>query len=261
MKEQALPPLAARIKELLDEQNLDPTPTAKKAGLSPSAIRNIFEGKSQSPRAETLQRLARTLKTSVDWLLTGNGEKYVDYGEEDWPPHESEEMAVAEVGGKGRVARKLRPGFVPEYDLRAGAGFSGTAGIEVSVTDDTGNSFTGEVARAEWGIPDYFLAARGMVASRTHILPIDGPSMIPDLHPDDRAIVDLNDINPGRDGIFAIWDNETSSVIVKNVQVVRGSDPPRIRCISSNKNYESFELELDGRNRVLGRIRDKITRV
>ncbi|MFC2252470.1 S24 family peptidase [Labrys portucalensis] len=70
--------LAGRIQIRLNDLHLDATPTSLEAGLSASAIRNILEGKSKSPRNDTLVRLARVLKTSVDWLGENRGPKELD---------------------------------------------------------------------------------------------------------------------------------------------------------------------------------------
>lgn len=261
-KQQNPSDLARRIKRRLEVLHLDPTPTSKKAGMSPSGIRNILEGKSQSPRGVTLQKLADVLQTSVAWLTTGEGEEFIEGSSQPRQDGNAAEddFGVSDVGGKtGRVSKKLSPKFIPEFAVRAGASLSGGTGIEVQVTDENGNSFTGSLARAEWRIPDYYLAAAGLHASRSHILEVDGPSMLPDLKPEDRVIVDASDTNPGVDGIFAIWDDSTNSVIIKNVQVVRGTDPTRINCISSNPTYETFSLILDGNTRIIGRVKRRIT--
>jgi len=256
-------PLAARIRKRLDALRIDPTPTSVKAGMSPSGIRNILEGKSQSPRGVTLQKLAIALQSSVEWLTTGEGDEFVDYDSHTRQSSTSQEdFGIAEVGGsKGRVGKRLTPNFIPEFAVRAGASPAGGIGIEVPVTDEDGNSYTGTLARAEWRIPDYYLSSAGLSLSQTHIIEIDGPSMLPDLKPEDRVIIDISDTNPGVDGIFAIWDNETQSVIVKNVQVVRGTDPQQINCISSNPTYSPFTLILDDATRIIGRVKRRITSI
>lgn len=64
----------ARIQERLDALGLSERGAAEKAGLSAAAIRNIREGKSQSPRLDTLRKLAPTLEVSPEWLAFGVGE-------------------------------------------------------------------------------------------------------------------------------------------------------------------------------------------
>lgn len=60
-----------RIQMRLDELGLTEAGAAKAAGLGASAIRNIREGKSQSPRLDTVRKLAPTLQVSPEWLAFG----------------------------------------------------------------------------------------------------------------------------------------------------------------------------------------------
>ncbi|MGG3813435.1 XRE family transcriptional regulator [Methylorubrum rhodesianum] len=61
----------ARIQSRLDALGLSERGAAEKSKLSASAIRNIREGKSQSPRLETIRKLAPTLKVTPEWLAFG----------------------------------------------------------------------------------------------------------------------------------------------------------------------------------------------
>ncbi|GEL44269.1 hypothetical protein MEX01_48600 [Methylorubrum extorquens] len=61
----------ARIQSRLDALGLSERGAAEKSNLSASAIRNIREGKSQSPRLETIRKLAPTLKVTPEWLAFG----------------------------------------------------------------------------------------------------------------------------------------------------------------------------------------------
>lgn len=60
-----------RIQTRLLELGLTEAGAAKAAGLGASAIRNIREGKSQSPRLDTVRKLAPTLQVSPEWLAFG----------------------------------------------------------------------------------------------------------------------------------------------------------------------------------------------
>lgn len=64
----------ARILSRLDALGLSERGAAEKSNLSAAAIRNIREGKSQSPRLETIRKLAPTLKVSPEWLAFGGDE-------------------------------------------------------------------------------------------------------------------------------------------------------------------------------------------
>lgn len=64
-------PIAARIRERLASLGLSVRAAASRAGSPESTIRNILEGKSESPRGTTLTKLAKALDVSEQWLLTG----------------------------------------------------------------------------------------------------------------------------------------------------------------------------------------------
>lgn len=66
--------------------------TAKKAGLGDSFVRDILRGKTRSPNADNLAKLAVALETTVDWF----------YGEsdEDRPLHRIKSVGGLDVVGK-----------------------------------------------------------------------------------------------------------------------------------------------------------------
>lgn len=69
--------LLARINERLKVVGLSESGACVKAGLSPDAIRNfrrdLARGKDRTMNAATLEALAPILRTTVSWLLTGEG--------------------------------------------------------------------------------------------------------------------------------------------------------------------------------------------
>jgi hypothetical protein len=151
--------------------------------------------------------------------------------------------------------RRERPAgaAIPEYDLRAGASYGGG----YALTGDDGS----EKKRGEWIFPENWLRGEMRLSLQsTDIIAIDGPSMLPDLSPGDRVLIDRSNQDPKQDAIFAIRDGE--SVIVKHVQLVRNTDPPRVVCRSSNPKYEPFELVLDGDSvAIIGRVAGKISKM
>lgn len=88
MTEDADHAVHARILSRLNALGLSERGAAEKSKLSASAIRNIREGKSQSPRLETIRKLAPTLKVSPEWLAFG-GDADIEAAKEasaDLPP-------------------------------------------------------------------------------------------------------------------------------------------------------------------------------
>lgn len=63
--------LQKNIRKLLDERDLNVYQAAKQAGLGDSFVRDILRGKTRSPSAENLGKLAAVLKTSVEELQAG----------------------------------------------------------------------------------------------------------------------------------------------------------------------------------------------
>lgn len=77
--------LAWRIDRRLTKLKKAATAASAEAGLSSSAIRNIFDGTSKSPRSETLQKLAPVLETTLEWLSTGIGKESTTDGNQVVP--------------------------------------------------------------------------------------------------------------------------------------------------------------------------------
>jgi len=65
--------LIDRINERLAAVGLRPRTASLRAGLGADAIRSIQRGKSQSPRTDTLAKLAPVLETTLEYLSTGSG--------------------------------------------------------------------------------------------------------------------------------------------------------------------------------------------
>jgi phage repressor protein C with HTH and peptisase S24 domain len=150
---------------------------------------------------------------------------------------------------------------VPEIDIRAGESYVGGYNQEENIIDEGGNSVLRDSVRANWGIPVPFLRNELHIRpGRAHILPVRGDSMMDALFDGDRAIVDLDDCDISQGGIFALLD-DNQGLIIKQVEIVRGSKGSKIRCTSRNQSYSPFELALAEPVRIVGRIAGKITRL
>lgn len=66
--------LLARISKRLHATGLSERGAAEAANLSSATIRNIREGKSKSPRLDTITQLAKVLQTTPAWLAYGIGD-------------------------------------------------------------------------------------------------------------------------------------------------------------------------------------------
>lgn len=78
MEETLIERIDARLKVL----GISRAAASEQAGLNVHAIRSIAEGRSKSPRYETLSKLARVLQTSPEWLANGDGEESREFGDQ-----------------------------------------------------------------------------------------------------------------------------------------------------------------------------------
>lgn len=65
--------LSERVQQRLEATGKSARAASVETGLSTGFIRNILLGKSVSPRADNLEKLAAALRTSSGWLLRGDG--------------------------------------------------------------------------------------------------------------------------------------------------------------------------------------------
>lgn len=69
--------IADRIRVILRETGLNQRELSRLSGQSPSFVAAILNGRSKSPEAERLARLARMTNFSVAWVISGEGEPRV----------------------------------------------------------------------------------------------------------------------------------------------------------------------------------------
>jgi len=65
-------PVHERIQERLDALAISPQRASLDAGLSKDYLRSLLSRPDSSPRSDALQKLAVVLRTTPQWLLTGN---------------------------------------------------------------------------------------------------------------------------------------------------------------------------------------------
>lgn len=131
---------------------------------------------------------------------------------------------------------------IEELDVRAGAGSGGTDTNQPVKIDGV---LTDAVATvAEWRVPaDLVRPVTNSPAHVLKIITIVGDSMMPDLTPGQKVMVDTGDKMPSPPGIFAVWDG--LSVVVKQVEYIAHSEPARVLITSRNHDYKPYERGLD----------------
>ena len=105
----------SRIQARIDALGLSERGAAEQSGLSASAIRNIREGKSQSPRLDTMRKLAPTLKVTPEWLAFGVDEDIAKAQEETAKLEPAFLPVIGEVAA-GRWLEADDHVDAPEYD-------------------------------------------------------------------------------------------------------------------------------------------------
>lgn len=191
---------------------------------------------------------AKKFKVSPVWILFGS--KVVD-------------LKTTE-GSLRLVEAKQSSTTVNEMDVRAGAGSGGILEA-IEYTDDTGASLARDAVLGQWEMPDYFLRGDLRIEpSKAIIMEVFGDSGYDpsnsnapgSIYPGDRVIVDTNDKRPSPPGAFAVFDG--IGIVVKLVEPIYGSDPPRVRLSSRNPTYSPYEVTLE-EGHIIGRVRGRIT--
>lgn len=155
-------PLADRIRQRLADLNLSAYAASIKAsdGASKDMIKNILSGRSLHPRADTLEKLAQTLETNVDWLLNGDG-----------PPPPPPTMTDAPKSN------------VRVSDIRIPAGTMAAGGRNLPVMGTAAGSLGKGAFRLEGGVIDYVLRPEVLRNVKdAYGIYVEGESMYP-AHP------------------------------------------------------------------------------
>jgi len=141
------------------------------------------------------------------------------------------------------------PGQVPELDTRAGLGGGGVPARELRKDGRHADPLKSE----GWLFPGSFVREQ-LHSSPSRLLVIDttGDSMAPTIVSGERVIVDTSHKTPTPDGLYAIRDT-LNSIVIKRLQVVRSSRPPRVKIISDNANHPSEETSL-GELEIVGKV-------
>ena len=159
--------LAARIRARLATLGKSARGASLEAGLGASTIRNVLEGRSQSPRGVTLAALARVLETSEGWILHGDQEREGPASALPIPPS-------AAAASKGLRSKPL-PRFFDDGDrmpvYAAAEGGNGTMIVSTDEIDRIPRPYTLEGIAEAYGIL------------------ITGESMVPAFRPGDTAWV------------------------------------------------------------------------
>jgi transcriptional regulator with XRE-family HTH domain len=132
-------------------------------------------------------------------------------------------------------------GQVPELDTRAGMGGGGIPSREVRHE----GRHTDPIRSEGWIFPPSFVREQ-LHTLPGHLLVLDttGDSMAPTIASGDRVVIDTSHKTPTPDGLYAIRDT-FGSIVVKRLQLMRSTQPSRIKIISDNATHASEEVPLN----------------
>jgi phage repressor protein C with HTH and peptisase S24 domain len=139
-------------------------------------------------------------------------------------------------------------GRVPELDIRVGQG----GGFPAHELRKDGR-YADAVKSEGWHFPASFVREQ-LRSSPSQLLVLDtaGDSMEPTIASGERVIIDTSHKTPTPDGLYAIRDT-FKSIVVKRLQVLRSTRPPRVKIISDNANHPSEEAPL-GELEIVGKV-------
>ncbi len=215
--------LGRRLIDLREERGLNQIQAASALTIIHSTYQNYEYGFSK-PNTENLKKIIDYYGCSYPWLLTGEGDPY--------PAHRDPKTGIPVI---------IEPDFPPDEFVvirQARGKISAGGGLEPDNTMDMRVAF-----RRDWitrkGKPD-----------NMSLIKVDGDSMVPTLLPGDLVLVDHSqNYITSQGGIYAVSVNH--EIMIKRIQPVFPDG--KLRVISDNKHYDSFEIETD-KIRINGKV-------
>lgn len=123
---------------------------------------------------------------------------------------------------------------------------------QVHVSAGGGALVAEENKRRDWPFAsDYLRAELGLDRTKLAVVEVRGDSMEPTLSSGDRVLVNMSDKQVSQPGIFIIYDGD--GTVIKRVEKVPGSRPPKIVLISDNPLHGRYELASEQVN-IVGRV-------
>lgn len=212
--EQILHTVRRRTEQRIAELGTNMKAVSLSAGLGETFVRDMLR-RGRDPSVEAVAKIAQAMHTTTSWLC----------GVDD------DQLAVPAVTQNELVT-------VPEYDVRLSAG----GGALVERENQSG---VWQFSRR------YLVDELRLSPANLAIVEVQGDSMYPTLLPGDRVLIDHSDRNPALPGIYAIWDSHAT--VVKRVERVPASNPPKLVLISDNKSHNQYTVPADQVN-VIGRV-------
>lgn len=217
---------APEIERRMKLKGFNPKSLSLAAELGETYVGDLLRGRSLNPKTSELSKLAERLECTVDDLR-------------DAPAAQKGQiLSINEGQSEGRDLVWSAP--IREIDVYAEMGPEGGM-VDQAVTVGIWQ-VPAEWIRTEIRTPD----PRSM-----RILTIEGDSMLGTLNPGDKVLIDLSRRRPSPPGLFMIWDGVAQ--VPRRLEFIDGSQPPRIRVISDNPRYLTYESAVEATN-IVGRV-------
>jgi transcriptional regulator with XRE-family HTH domain len=222
--------LGDALRILMRRRDLSASGLAKKAGVPAKLINDVLRDRAGYPDEETAASVAGALGVAPRLLAPGQ-----------------EQIAGLLRVARNAIAADLSSGgdgppegyvAVPTLDLRPGMGGGGYADEDLMGPPALFPEHL--IVQELRGKPLDFLAVE-----------VEGQSMEPVLMSGDQVLIDRRKLNPSQAGVFSLWDGW--GLVVKWVERVHDSDPPKLRVMSENKRFSEYEV-LAEEARIIGRV-------
>lgn len=204
---------------------------ASTMGRNDAVVKQIMDGTVQNPRMDTLRELAEALECTLDYL---SGAADHNTFVKNLGPTTQGALVISADESEAPAGCTI----VDEVNVIAGAG--GGAAVEL------------ERVKARWAFPtDWLIREFRVDPSQVRLITVGGDSMVPTIMPGDKVLIHLGSRSPSPPGIFACWDG--MGLVIKRLEYIEGSNPPRVRLGSDNNRYSTYELTLEEIN-IVGRV-------
>ena len=185
-----------------------------------------YENAFRQPSVQFLTGLTKVYDANPNWLLTGNGEMFLNKEKEYSIPQNLNFEDIT---------------FIPHVDLKVTAGY-GSISDEIKMTKDY------MAFLKEWIFKNVHVSAESLVLFTVNGDSMDSPtSQIKD---GGLILVDKSITEFKNDGVYVIALDD--ALYVKRLQILPGR---RLKVKSDNLNYDPFEVSLDTDNfHIVGKV-------
>lgn len=185
-----------------------------------------YENAFRQPSVQFLTGLTKVYDANPNWLLTGNGEMFLNKEKEYSIPQNLNFEDIT---------------FIPHVDLKVSAGY-GSISDEINMTKDY------MAFLKEWIFKNVHVSAESLVLFTVNGDSMDSPtSQIKD---GGLVLVDKSITEFKNDGVYVITLDD--ALYVKRLQILPGR---RLKVKSDNLNYDPFEVALDTDNfHIVGKV-------